>query len=88
LDVGQSGFLNAKNMSDQHGDLVVEPVCMHSVTQSDAVAACKGYISPSKIPPVGSHVKVTGSFVLYTAHGWLELHLISSIGIVYGGGKG
>ena len=47
LDVGQSGFLNAKNMSDQHGDLVVESVCMHSVTQSEAVAACKGRASKS-----------------------------------------
>jgi hypothetical protein len=71
-------WINACNIScingAEHGDLVTEPVCEHNVTQSDAVTACAGYTNPAKIPALGSHVLVSGPWVLDTAHGWLELH--------------
>lgn len=58
----------------EHGDLVVEPVCVLPVTQADAKASCVGYHNPIVIPPVGSHVSMTGAYVLDTMHGWLEIH--------------
>ncbi|HKA50665.1 MAG TPA: hypothetical protein VKK19_13835 [Candidatus Dormibacteraeota bacterium] len=33
------------------GDLVLEPVCVHQVTQPDAVSACAGYHNPLAIRP-------------------------------------
>ena len=58
----------------EHGDLVTEPVCMHSITQPDAVSACAGYTNTAILPKVGDHVLVSGPWVLDTAHGWLEIH--------------
>jgi len=79
LDAGQEKLLNAKNVSGQHGDLVIEPVCQHSVTQADAVSACQGFQSSLVIPAVGTHVSVTGPYVLDQTHGWTEIHPITSI---------
>jgi len=58
----------------EHGYLVVEEVCEFSVTQTDAVAACVGYVNPSPVPTVGEHVSVTGPWVLDKDHGWQEIH--------------
>lgn len=66
----------------EHGDLVVEPVCVLPVTQADAVSSCVGYHNPIIIPPVGSHVEMTGAYVLDTAHGWTELHPLMEVHIV------
>jgi hypothetical protein len=63
----------------QLGDLVTEPICQHQVIQPDAKAACAGFRDPIQIPPVGSHVQVTGVYVLDTDHGWTELHPVSTI---------
>lgn len=80
LDKGQEKYLNAGNMSDEDGNLVYEVVCLFPVTQADAKAACKGYKSPIKLAPVGSHVKITGSWVQDTNHAkWLEIHPVSAI---------
>ncbi|MFN2582607.1 MAG: hypothetical protein ABR498_07690 [Candidatus Dormibacteria bacterium] len=65
---------NEKNSSSQLGDLVVEPVCEHEVTQADAVAACSGYENPIAVPSMGAHIRVTGPWVVDTQHGWLEIH--------------
>jgi len=78
LDPGQQRYVNNKNVSDQQGDLVLEPVCVKPVTQADAVAACAGYVNPIVLPPVGTHTAVTGAWVLDTDHGWLEIHPVSS----------
>jgi hypothetical protein len=59
----------------EHGDLVTEPVCENTVTQPDAVSACQGYVNPQGLPPpVGTHVRVSGPWVLDTTHGWQEIH--------------
>ena len=59
----------------EHGDLVTEPICEHSISQSDAVSACQGYLNPQgPPPPIGSHVAVSGPWVLDVTHGWLEIH--------------
>ncbi len=86
LDLGQtcSGqpCIDAKNVSDQAGDLILEPVCENPITQADAVAACQGYHNPLVLPPLNSHVMVMGPFVLDTDHGWNEIHPLESITVV------
>jgi hypothetical protein len=74
--------IDAKNVSDQAGDLILEPVCENPITQADAVAACQGYHNPLVLPPVGSRVSVMGPFVLDTDHGWNEIHPLESIAVV------
>ncbi len=79
LDRGQESLLNQENISQQKGDLVLEPVCLHTVTQEDAIASCNGFTSGVVVPGVGTHVTVVGSYVLDTAHGWNEIHPVSKI---------
>jgi hypothetical protein len=79
LDPGEEKYINAKNALEG-GDLVLEPVCVSQPTQADAVSSCSGYTNPLSIPPVGSHVSVTGPWVLDLDHGWLEIHPVSSFG--------
>lgn len=80
LDPGQERYVNAVNASQQHGDLVLEPVCVGGITQADALSACADYHNPLQIPSVGAHVSVTGAWVLDADHGWLEIHPVASFG--------
>jgi len=86
LDPGQTcaglPCLDADNLSQQAGDLVLEPACENPITQADAMAACQGYHNPLVLPPVGSHVKVMGPFVLDTDHGWNEIHPLESVAVL------
>lgn len=86
LDPGQTcagqRCLDADNISQQAGDLILEPVCENPITQADAVAACQGYHNPLVLPPVGSQVQVMGPFVLDTDHGWNEIHPLMSVTVV------
>jgi hypothetical protein len=44
------------------------------------VAACKNFKSKITIPPVGSHVAITGTYVQDTNHAkWMEIHPVTSI---------
>src|SRR6266511_3933374 len=70
------------NTAFQHGDLVLEAVCQHRVIQPDATSACAGFHGTVKIPPVGTHVEVTGVYVLDQGHGWTELHPVSTIKLI------
>lgn len=80
LDPGQDKFVNDTNKRDQQGNLVFEIVCKYRVTQADAKAACQGFKSSVKLPPVGSHVAITGTWVKDMDHdGWLEIHPVTSI---------
>jgi hypothetical protein len=80
LDPQFTNLLNPGNTSNEGGNLVFEVVCHFSVTQADAVAACKGFKSSITIPPVGSHVAITGSYVQDTNHAkWMEIHPVTSI---------
>jgi hypothetical protein len=80
LDPQFTKLVNSANIKDQHGDLVVEPVCQHLVIQPNAFFACIGFHQKINIPPIGTHVKVTGSYVLDTWHGkWAEVHPVTTI---------
>ena len=80
VDPQYAALLNDGNNSDEGGNLVFELVCHFSVTQADAKPACVGFHDTTTIPPVGSHVAITGTFVTETNHAkWNELHPVSSI---------
>lgn len=79
LRVDDPSLLDQKNIDDQQGDLVLEPVCVHAVTQEDAKDACSGYHSDVTVRPAGTHVRVTGPWVLDTEHGWNEIHPVVRI---------
>jgi hypothetical protein len=84
VDPGFEWTLNDANRQLQHGDLVVEPVCVHTVTQADAKAACSGYQNPIEIPAAGTHVLLHGPFVLDQDHGWQEIHPLTQITVTGG----
>jgi hypothetical protein len=82
LDPGFENLLNAGNKSDEGGNLVFEIVCKFKVTQTDAEGSpgCKGYKSALTIPPVGSHVRIVGTYVQDNNHAkWMEIHPVTSI---------
>ncbi len=80
LTTDDPALVNQANIDHQHGDLVIEPICENPVTQADAILACEGYLSVLRIPPVGTHVTVTGPFVEDKQHfNWREIHPIESV---------
>jgi hypothetical protein len=79
LDQQFVSLLNQKNISSQQGDLVLEPICQGKVTQADAVAPCKPYGGPYFQPQVGQRYLVWGAYVYDSAHGWNELHPVTSM---------
>jgi len=80
LDPQFASMLRPANNSFQGGDLVLEPICQHDVTQADAVGPCSGGVPHITIPPIGTHVSATGAYVLDEQHnGWAELHPLFEI---------
>jgi hypothetical protein len=76
-------LVNAGNKSDEGGNLVFEIVCRFPVTQADAKATCQGYTDHVTLPPVGSHVRILGTYVQDTFHGqWMEIHPVTSITVI------
>jgi hypothetical protein len=80
LDPQFSNLINSANIKNQFGDLVVEPICVNRITQADAISACQNFHQNISILPIGSHVNITGSYVLDKEHGsWAEIHPVTSI---------
>jgi hypothetical protein len=80
VDSQFASLINAGNRSDEGGNLVFEIVCRYPVRQSDAKPACAGFTDHTTIPPVGTHVAITGTFVQEKNHKqWNELHPVSRI---------
>jgi hypothetical protein len=80
LDPQFSNLINSANIKNQFADLVVEPICVNKVTQADAISACQNFHQNIVIPPIGSHVNITGSYVLDKEHGnWAEIHPVTSM---------
>jgi hypothetical protein len=83
LDPEFQNLVNAGNVSDEGGNLVFEIVCKFPVTQADAKAACQGYTDHVTLPPVGSHVRIVGTYVQDTFHAqWMEIHPVTSITVI------
>ncbi len=77
LDPAYADLLRPANQGVELGDLVVEPVCVGAVTQTDAIALCTDDPDPlpGPFPPIGRHVWMEGRYVLDHEHGdWAELH--------------
>ena len=77
LDPKYAHLLTPANQGVELGDLVVEPICVRSVTQSDAVAICAS--DPDRLPPpyprVQMRIWMEGRYVFDLEHGgWAELH--------------
>jgi hypothetical protein len=79
LDPEFNNLLNDANLAGQAGDLVVEPICQGPVTQRDAIASCQDFHQDINIPSIGTHVTITGDYVLDTEHGWMEIHPVTNI---------
>jgi hypothetical protein len=80
LDPGQSKYLNSGNKTHEGGNLVFEVICAFPVSQDSAIAACQGFPNKVKLPPVGSHVAITGTWVQDMEHQkWFEIHPVTSI---------
>lgn len=79
LDQQYANLVNARNDQEQHGDLVLEPICENPVRQEDAIASCQGFRGNVTVPPIGTHVQVTGSYVLDADHGWMEIHPVTTM---------
>lgn len=79
LDDGQSNLLNEGNLSIQHGNLVVEPICESPVKQEDAQQPCGDLHYGITHFRKGTHVVVTGSYVRDKEHGWMEIHPVSTM---------
>lgn len=87
VDPAFESLLNDGNRKAEQGNLVFEVVCQFKVKQKDAKAACKGFHSSVVIPPVGSHVRITGALVEddEKAPGhfqWMEIHPVTKIEVI------
>jgi hypothetical protein len=84
LDAGQESLLLPGNTETQQGNLVFELICRYRVTQTDAKDACKNFKNPVKLPPVGTHVRITGALIDDLAHKPIhrELHPVTSIEVL------
>jgi hypothetical protein len=81
LDSPYQNLLNERNRIAQNGNLVLEPICVGPVTQADAKTACSNFTNKVHIPPIGTHVSVTGSYVQDNdpGDGWREIHPVTSM---------
>jgi len=83
LDSEFQNLVNAGNISAEGGNLVFEIVCKFPVTQPDAKAACQGFTNHVTLPPVGSHVRIVGTYVQDTFHAqWMEIHPVTTITVI------
>lgn len=83
LDPQFKNLVNAGNLSDEGGNLVFEIVCKYHVTQTDAIPSCSSYHATVQLPPIGSHVRIIGTYVQDTNHShWMEIHPVTSVEIL------
>src|SRR5205807_9146663 len=50
LDPQFSDMINSANIAGEHGDLVVEPICMNPIEQTDALPVCDNFQQQLVIP--------------------------------------
>ena len=81
LDPQFASLLLPGNKEAEMGYLVFEPVCRYKVTQKDALSACVHYHQPLVVPPVGSHISLTGALITDLDHQPLhnEIHPVTRI---------
>jgi hypothetical protein len=81
LDPQFESLLVTGNRQSLNGRLQVEAVCQAPVIKYSE-AACAGFAGTVPIPADGTRVQITGSYVLDTNHGWMEIHPVSVITVL------
>lgn len=82
LDPPYADMVNDANRAQLDGHLQLETVCQAPPTTSESREACGSFVGTVLIPTPGQHISVTGTYVLDTNHGWMELHPVSVIRVV------
>jgi len=82
LDPENKSVLNLVNGMHAQRKLVVEIVCDHPPSVSEALAACRDFHSQTTIPKVGDRIRVTGAYVTDRDNGWNEVHPVTRIEIL------
>jgi len=83
VDPAYENLLNDGNINAQHGCLVAEIICAHSIRQEDAKGPCKNYTNAIEKPYAGEYIRVTGRYVQDSNHAkWREIHPVSKIEIL------
>ena len=82
VDRQYASLLNAGNMSGLNGHLQTEAICQTAIHTAEAAAACGRFRGSIAIPRDGTRVQVTGTYVLDTYHGWMEIHPISDLRVI------
>jgi hypothetical protein len=82
LPLSRSGLLNDGNVSDTHDDLVAEIICAATVTRADAEPTCAGHVNKIAVPSAGKRVRISGTYVLDTTHGWMEIEPVSRLSVL------
>jgi hypothetical protein len=80
LDPQFTSILTPANYAQRNGYLVVESICQTTPKTPAVVPYCQNFHRNVNIPPVGTHVTITGSYVLDEENGrWAEIHPVTSI---------
>jgi len=73
---------NAQNAAQLNGHLQLEAICQAPIVTTDGMQACGSFRGNVLLPAVGQHISATGTYVLDTNHGWMELHPLTAIRIL------
>jgi hypothetical protein len=85
VDQPSGDLVDSGDVALLSGNLVFEVVCHSVVEQASAKAACAGFRDQTTIPPVGTHVAVTGSLVRDrqpSGRSGYEIHPVSAIKVL------
>jgi hypothetical protein len=86
LDAPYANLTNSLNDAKFNGDLVVEPICQNTPSQQDAIDPCSPYNGPNFVISsiaLGTHLQLTGRYVLDMKHGgWAEIHPLDSVTVM------
>ena len=82
LDPENKSILNLVKVTHGHRKLVVELICDHPATESNAQAACRNFHPKVTVPQLGDRVRITGAYVTDRDNGWNEIHPVTEIEIL------
>lgn len=79
-DKGYPKLVNIFNQVFAGSNIIGEVVCLKTEKiEKGAKKSCEGYVNKIEVPEVGSHVKMSGFYVLDKGVGWMEIHPVSGI---------
>jgi hypothetical protein len=69
----------APGNSRQGGNLVIEPICMHTRDPGGREGSVRGFRFSRECFPPGTHVGIRGPLVFDRQHGWSEIHPVEKV---------